>query len=133
MIRLQQIDCLIGDFDTPIACILDGGSGIVGISKKCCEQIGLTYTPVNGWQMESANGSIDQLLRHVPNLCISISGLNFYVQAFILPNLPFHLLLTCPFHILVSCITQDYMDGKQKIQIMCLNFHQTINLWTQSH
>ncbi|EJT98461.1 hypothetical protein DACRYDRAFT_110903 [Dacryopinax primogenitus] len=48
MVPLRQIDCLIGNYDTPIPCILDGSSGIVGISKKCCEQIGLAYTPVNG-------------------------------------------------------------------------------------
>ncbi|EJU00381.1 hypothetical protein DACRYDRAFT_25756, partial [Dacryopinax primogenitus] len=111
-------------------CILDGSSGIVGISEKCCKQIRLAYTPVNGQHMESANRLVNQLLGHIPKLCISISGLNLYIQAFVLPNLPFHLLLGCPFHILTSCITQDYTDGKQKIQITCLNSHQTINLWT---
>ncbi|EJU01696.1 hypothetical protein DACRYDRAFT_52384 [Dacryopinax primogenitus] len=83
--------------------------------------------------MESVNGLVNQLLGHVPNLCIGISSLNFYVQAFVLPNPPFHLLLSCPFHVLASCMTQDYMDRKQKVQITCPNPHQTINLWTQLH
>ncbi|EJT98462.1 hypothetical protein DACRYDRAFT_36021, partial [Dacryopinax primogenitus] len=72
-------------------------------------------------QMKSENSSVNQLLGHVPNLHIGTSSLNFYIQAFVLPNLPFHLLLGRPFHILASCITQDYMDRKQKIQITCLN------------
>ncbi|EJU06441.1 hypothetical protein DACRYDRAFT_44421, partial [Dacryopinax primogenitus] len=100
---------------------------------QCCKQIRLAYTPIKGWHMESANRSVNQLLGHIPNLCIGISSLNFYVQAFILPNPPFHLLLSRPFHVLASCITQDYTDGKQKIQITCPNSHQTINLWMQSH
>ncbi|EJU00954.1 hypothetical protein DACRYDRAFT_29169, partial [Dacryopinax primogenitus] len=101
--------------------ILNGSSGIVGISEQCCEQIGLTYTLIKGWQMESVNGLVDQLLGHIPNLCIGVSGLNFHVQAFVLPNLPFHLLLGRPFHVHASCVMQDYMDGKQKIQITCPN------------
>ncbi|EJU01694.1 hypothetical protein DACRYDRAFT_25766, partial [Dacryopinax primogenitus] len=109
-----------------IPCILNGGSGIVGISEQCCKQIGLAYTPVKGWQMESANGLVNQLLGHIPKLCIGISGLNFYIQALVLPNPPFHLLLSCPFHVLASCVTQTYTDGKQKIQIMCPNSQQTI-------
>ncbi|EJU00277.1 hypothetical protein DACRYDRAFT_54632 [Dacryopinax primogenitus] len=133
MVPLWQIQCLIGNYDTPVPCILNGCSGIVSISEQCCKQIRLAYTPIKGQCMESANDLVSQLLGHIPNLRIGISGLNFYVQAFILPNLPFHLLLSCPFHVLASCITQDYTSRKQKIQITCSNSHQTINLWTQLH
>ncbi|KZO90617.1 hypothetical protein CALVIDRAFT_488412 [Calocera viscosa TUFC12733] len=111
-------------------CVLDGGSGIIAISDRCCEAIGAPIDPTHRTHMESANGNIDRATGVIRNLKVVIADLVFYVQAHILSDPPFDMLLGRPFHTLASCITVDSSDQSQLIEIHCPNTQRTMRLYT---
>ncbi|KZT50530.1 hypothetical protein CALCODRAFT_424203, partial [Calocera cornea HHB12733] len=110
--------------------VLYGGSGIVGISQATCKEIGAVMDPHVKARMESANGSMDKLLGVIHNLLVTIDDMVFYIQAYVLDNLPFDVLLGCPFQVLSSCKTTDYADRSQMVKLTGPNTSVTRQIYT---
>ncbi|KZT53331.1 hypothetical protein CALCODRAFT_404596, partial [Calocera cornea HHB12733] len=110
--------------------VLDSGSGIVSISRATCEEIGAAMDPHVKARMESANGSVDELIGVIHNLPVTIDDMVFYVQAYVLDNPPFDVLLGRPFQVLSSCKTTDFADGSQMVELTCPNTSMTRQIYT---
>ncbi|TFK18709.1 hypothetical protein FA15DRAFT_675076 [Coprinopsis marcescibilis] len=81
--------------------LFDDGLQIVGASKELWQRSGSLLRTHRALKMESANGSVTTTLGMIENLPVKIGsrdGFTIYVQAQVVPNTPYNLLLGQPFH-----------------------------------
>ncbi|KAJ8695797.1 hypothetical protein PTI98_005724 [Pleurotus ostreatus] len=67
--------------------------------------------------MESANLSSNQTIGLAHNVKMSLGPVDLYVQAQIVNDAPYEVLLGRPFFCLTSAVTRDYPDGRQDLTI----------------
>ncbi|TFK17337.1 hypothetical protein FA15DRAFT_605301 [Coprinopsis marcescibilis] len=94
--------------------LFDDGSQIVGASEELWRRSDLPLRTHRALKMESANGSVTTTLGMIENLPVKIGGrdgFTVYVQAQVVPNAPYNLLLGRPFHRLTAAIFSHNTDG----------------------
>ena len=69
--------------------------------------------------METANNSSNWMLGITENLMMTVGGLSVYVQAQVVEDAPYEVLLGQLFLTLLSTNMQDHPDGGQDITLTC--------------
>ncbi|KAG5332830.1 hypothetical protein C0989_006465 [Termitomyces sp. Mn162] len=95
---LSTIMMLI-DNKEEVECIHDSGSQIISMSAEIASDIGLSYNPNIVLNMQSANGTLDQLLGLARNVPCTIGDITVYLQIHILWSPAYDILLGCPFDV----------------------------------
>ena len=111
-------------------CIINNRSQIIVIRKDKWERTGSGYSASRRIMMETTNGSSNWTLGITENLTLTISGLPVQVQAYIVEDAPYEVLLGRPFFTLLSAITQDHPNGNQDITITCPESRSSATLVT---
>ncbi|KAF9470608.1 hypothetical protein BDN70DRAFT_821139 [Pholiota conissans] len=114
--ELRCIEVLFDGKDN-IEGILDEGSQIVGISKTLWESSGLVARSDHQVVMETANSSQERTIGLLHDLKLTIGGYDFYVQAQVVDNAPYDLLLGLPFHVLTTIRHQFFKDGSSHVTL----------------
>ena len=115
---LRVIDATFGA-DTTCECVVDNGSELIVIRKDKWQKTGSDYIPSRNILMETANNSASWTLGITKNLKMTIQGLSVYVQAQIIEDAPYEVLLGRSFFSAFASITKDYTNGDQDITITC--------------
>jgi len=96
-------------------CLLDNGSMIVSMSKAAAIELGLTWDPSVRVNMESASNHVEKTLGLARNVRFSAGGLDIFLQAHILENPPYRVLLGRPFETFTSCTTYTTENGATEL------------------
>ncbi|KAF8670344.1 hypothetical protein AX14_005891 [Amanita brunnescens Koide BX004] len=115
---LRVIDATFGT-DTTRECVVNNGSELIVIRKDKWQKTGSDYILSRNILMETTNSSASWTLGITKNLKMTIQGLSEYVQAQIIEDTPYEVLLGCPFFSAFASITKDYTNGDQDIMITC--------------
>jgi hypothetical protein len=83
--------------------------------------------------MQSANGSHDESLGLVENLQLEIGGMKLHVQAHVIHNPAYNVLLGRPFDILTALHIKNYHNGLQTITITNPNSSKMVSIPTVLH
>ena len=98
-------------------CDLDPGCAIISMSEKTCHELALVYDPSIKIHMRSANGSLDSSLGLARNVPFQIGDITIYLQAHIVRNTAYSILLGRPFDILTESVVRNYSNQDQTITI----------------
>jgi len=112
--------------------ILDMGSEIVVISKSVWEKSGERLTTNDELAIESANKIVASTLGVVNNLKIIVGGAVCYVQAYVVDNAPFELILGLPFLSVAEATTKHFSDGSSSLSISLPGISTPISLSTRA-
>ncbi|KAG5348668.1 hypothetical protein C0989_009054, partial [Termitomyces sp. Mn162] len=85
-----------------VECIHDSGSQIISMSAEIASDIGLSYNPNIVLNMQSANGTMDQLLGLEGNIPCTIGNITIYLQIHVLWSPAYDILLGRPFDVLTQ-------------------------------
>jgi predicted aspartyl protease len=85
-----------------VECILDSGSQIVSISEAVWRTLNRELNPRWKITMQSANGSRDESLGLIENLELEIGGMKLHVQAHVIRNPAYNVLLGRSFDVLTA-------------------------------
>ncbi|KZV86747.1 hypothetical protein EXIGLDRAFT_575788, partial [Exidia glandulosa HHB12029] len=91
--------------------IIDNGSQIVVISQRFWEAVRQPLDNKLKTSMTAANGSTGSTMGVCVNLPVNIAGITFYVQAHVVEEAPFSLLLGRPFLVLAAAEEVNRRDG----------------------
>ena len=100
-----------------LECDLDPGCAIISMSEKTCHELALVYDPSIRIHMRLANGSLDSSLGLARNVPFQIGKITVYLQAHIVRNTAYNILLGRPFDILTESIVRNYSNQDQTITI----------------
>ncbi|KAG9227045.1 hypothetical protein CCMSSC00406_0008245 [Pleurotus cornucopiae] len=100
-----------------VECILDTRSQIIAMRHDVFDNLGLLINIDKFITMESANLSSNQTIGLAHNVKMSLGPVDLYVQAQIVNDAPYEVLLGHPFFCLTSTVTRDYPDGRQDLTI----------------
>ena len=115
-----------------VTCILDQGCQIIAISKAFWESLGVSLLTNRRINMTSANSTVERSLGLIPRLHIRFGLVELVVQAHVMPNAPFDVLLGRPFFQVGLCRTVDFANGEQHITITNPVLRQEITIPTQT-
>ncbi|EJD47105.1 hypothetical protein AURDEDRAFT_62382 [Auricularia subglabra TFB-10046 SS5] len=111
---LRYLDCHIGKFE--VEGVLDTGAQLVIISKRLWVELG---RPIDAnfprITMQSANATKDRTIGLCANLEVKIFDIPFYLQAHVVEEAPFDLLLGRPFFALAQSEETSLPDGETVI------------------
>jgi hypothetical protein len=113
-----------------VKCILDSGSQIVSISEAVWRTLNRKLNPRWKITMQSANGSRNESLGLVENLELEIGGMKLHVQAHVIRNLAYNILLGRPFDVLTASHIKNYRDESQTITITDPNSGKMVSMPT---
>jgi hypothetical protein len=113
-----------------VECILDSGSQIVSISEAVWQTLNRELNPRWKITMQSANGSRDESLGLVENLELEIGGMKLHVQAHVIRNPAYDVLLGRPFDVLTASHIKNYRDESQTITITDPNSGKMVSIPT---
>lgn len=99
------------DGRVPIDAILDEGSQIIGLRREVWERLGLPIRSDHTINMETANTSRSRTVGLLPNLKMMIGKCEFTVQAHVIEEAGYDMLLGRPFHVLAQAHTQHFANG----------------------
>jgi hypothetical protein len=83
--------------------------------------------------MQSANSSHDKSLGLVENLELEIGGMKLHVQAHVIRNPAYDVLLSRPFDVLTASHIKNYRDESQTITITDPNSGKMVSIPTVPH
>jgi hypothetical protein len=113
-----------------VECILDSRSQIVSISKAVWGMLNPELNPCWKITMQSTNGSHNKSLGLVENLELEISSMKLHVQAHVICNPAYDVLLGRPFNVLTALHIQNYRDKSQTITIADPNSGKMVSIPT---
>jgi len=111
--------------------ILDDGSQIIAIRRDIWERTGEALRSDYKMVMESANSTTNGTMGVINDLKITIGGYDFYVQAQVIENAPYELLLGRPFSILTEANTKNFKDGSSHLTMVDPNSKAQISIPTR--
>lgn len=114
-----------------VAGIYDPGAELVCISSQMVEELGLAYCKDTNIMMRDANGGTKKTYGIIEMLELTIAGVSLFVQAFIIDNPPYNLLLGRPFQIAGKIDTTDV--GEVLLMKDPKNENRTIRIPTRPH
>jgi hypothetical protein len=100
-----------------VECILNSRLQIVSISEAVWQTLNQELNPHWKITMQSANGSHDGSLGLIENLELEIGGMKLHVQAHVIRNLAYDVLLGRPFDVLTASHIKNYCNELQTITI----------------
>jgi hypothetical protein len=113
-----------------VECILDSRSQIVSISEAVWRTLNHKLNPLWKITMQSANRSCDKSLGLIENLELEIGGMELFVQAHIIRNPAYDVLLGRPFDILTASHIKNYCDESQTITLTDTNSGKMVSIPT---
>jgi hypothetical protein len=113
-----------------VECILDSRSQIVSISKAVWRTLNQELNPRWKITMQSANGLHNESFGLIENLELKISGMKLHVQAHVIRNLAYDVLLSRPFDILTALHIKNYRNKWQTITITDPNSGKMVSIPT---
>lgn len=113
---LRVVHPIIGD-GLQVECVLDSGSSIVAIRRDVWAKLGSPAVLEKSIEMEVANGSLSNTRGMVPNLPFNFGGIVVHLQAQVVDNAPWEVLLGRPFESLTRLTTQNFENGDTEITI----------------
>jgi hypothetical protein len=113
-----------------VECILDSRSQIVSISEAAWRTLNRELNPRWKITMQSANGSRDESLGLVGNLELEIGSMKLHVQAHVIRNPAYDVLLGRPFDVLTASHIKNYRDKSQTITITDPNSGKMVSIPT---
>jgi hypothetical protein len=113
-----------------VECILDSGSQIVSISKVVWQMLNRELNPCWKFTLQSANGSRNKSLGLVENLELKIGSMKLHVQAHVIRNPAYDILLGRPFDILTALHIKNYRNKLQTITITNPNSGKMVSIPT---
>lgn len=113
-----------------IECILDNGSQIVSMSEAVWLTLNRPYNPNHKISLQSANGTRDWSLGIVENLELEIGGMKLYVQAHVIREPAYNILLGRPFDVLTTSIVKNHRNEDQIITLHDPNSDKVVTLAT---
>ncbi|EED82435.1 predicted protein [Postia placenta Mad-698-R] len=126
---IRSIIALI-DNKEQIECIVDPGSQIVAMSEEVCLGLNLLFDPTIQLNMQSANGEVDRSLGLIRNVPFRIGEIVLYLQAHVIRNAAYDILLGRPFDMLTQSVVKNFADENQTITILCPNTGETVTIPT---
>lgn len=126
---IRSIIALI-DNKEQIECIVDPGSQIVAMSEEICLGLNLLFDPTIQLNMQSANGEVDRSLGLIRNVPFRIGEIVLYLQAHVIRNAAYDILLGRPFDVLTQSVVKNFADENQTITILCPNTGETVTIPT---
>ncbi|KAF8996269.1 hypothetical protein BDQ17DRAFT_1517319, partial [Cyathus striatus] len=98
--------------------LLDNGSEIVAIRRDLWQKLNIPIDSMQHVTLEAANGSKSSSVGLLSNLKVSIGPITLYLQAQVLDDMPYNLLLGRPFSHLAQARIQDFANGDQHITLI---------------
>ncbi|EED77428.1 predicted protein, partial [Postia placenta Mad-698-R] len=126
---IRSIIALV-DNKEQIECIVDPGSQIVAMSEEVCLGLNLLFNPTIQLNMQSANGEVDRSLGLIQNVPFRIGEIVLYLQAHVIRNAAYDILLGRPFDVLTQSVVKNFADENQTITILCPNTGETVTIPT---
>ncbi|EED77375.1 predicted protein, partial [Postia placenta Mad-698-R] len=126
---IRSIIALV-DNKEQIECIVDPGSQIVAMSEEVCLGLNLLFDPTIQLNMQSANGEVDRSLGLIRNVPFRIGEIVLYLQAHVIRNAAYDILLGRPFDVLTQSVVKNFADENQTITILCPNTGETVTIPT---
>lgn len=114
-----------------VECLLDNGSQIVSMSEAVWRYIKKELNPDHKITLQSANGTRDLSLGIVENLELEIGGMKLYVQAHVIRDAAYDILLGRPFDVLTASTVENHRDATQDITLHDPNSDKTAKIHTQ--
>ena len=98
-------------------CILDQGCQIIAISKAVWEALGVPVLNERQISMTAANSTVERSIGLIPRLKLQFGPVEMVVQAHVMNNAPFNVLLGRLFFQAGWCRTTDFANGEQHITL----------------
>ena len=115
-VALRCLDVLM-EGNVTTNCILDQGCQIIAISKAVWEALGVPVLNERQISMTAANGTVERSIGLIPRLKLQFGPVEMVVQAHVMNNTPFNVLLGRPFFQAGRCRTTDFANGEQHITL----------------
>ncbi|KNZ74478.1 hypothetical protein J132_06827, partial [Termitomyces sp. J132] len=103
---------------------------IILMSAEIASNLGLSYDPNIILNMQSANGTMDQLLGLACNVPCTIGNITVYLQIHVLQSPTYNILLRCLFDVLTQSTVNTLSDVKTTITITDPNTGQQCTIPT---
>ncbi|EJD32949.1 hypothetical protein AURDEDRAFT_41517, partial [Auricularia subglabra TFB-10046 SS5] len=91
--------------------IIDSGAMLVIISRQFWEDLGKPIDITRRMSLEAANNTTAPTLGLCANLEVKVAGISFFLQAHVVEDAPFSLLLGRPFLSLANACEEHRGDG----------------------
>ena len=111
--------------------ILDEGFQIIAIRRDIWERTGEALCSDYKMVVESPNSTTNSTMGVINDLKITIGGYDFYVQAQVIKNAPYELLLGQPFSILTKANNKNFKDGSSHLTTVDPNSKAQISIPTR--
>ncbi|KAF4621494.1 hypothetical protein D9613_001245 [Agrocybe pediades] len=111
--ELRAIDVVIEGITVEGVC--DTGSQIVCLRKDVWEKINVPVRSDHVMLIESANESTNSTIGLLHNLKITIGGYDFYVQAQVVENAPYEMLIGLPLLTYTESVLKLFKDGSMHV------------------
>ncbi|KAF9553052.1 hypothetical protein CPC08DRAFT_754436 [Agrocybe pediades] len=128
--ELRAIDVIVNG-NVLVEGVCDSGSQIVGIRKDVWEKIGLPVRSDHIMAIESAHKTKESTIGLLQDLKLSIGGYDFYVQAQVVENAPYELLLGLPLLNYTRAGVQHFENGDAHLTLHDPNTDATITVPTR--
>lgn len=115
-LALRSVDAVVGG-KLEVECVLDQGAAFVAIRRDVVEALGGVVRTDQVIVMTAANSTQDETQGRLPDVPFKFGGLTVYVQAHVVLNAPFRVLLGRPFFAHCKALTQDEVDGSQHLTL----------------
>lgn len=114
-----------------VECVLDSGTKLVIIRKGVWESLNVPMKPTQTYNLVAANQTCTSTLGKLNNIRVSFGSVTLYLQAQVIEEAPFDILLGQPFFALARAQTSHNVNGKQMITIKDLNTDEIVTLVTR--
>ncbi|KAF9536297.1 hypothetical protein CPC08DRAFT_652196 [Agrocybe pediades] len=128
--ELRAIDVIL-EGNIKVEGLCDSGSQIVGIRKDIWEKLGKPVRSDHIMSIESAHKTKEFTIGLLQDLKLTIGGYDFYVQAQVVANAPYEILLGLPLFTLTRGNLQHYENGDAHLTLHDPNTHATITVPTR--
>jgi hypothetical protein len=113
-----------------VKCILNSRLQIVSISKAVWQMLNQELNPCWKITMQSANGSCNKSLSLVEKFELKIGGMKLHIQAHVIRNPAYDVLLGRPFNVLTALHIKNYHNESQTITITDPNSGKMVSIPT---
>ncbi|EJD34527.1 hypothetical protein AURDEDRAFT_47730, partial [Auricularia subglabra TFB-10046 SS5] len=110
--------------------VLDGGAQIVIVSKRLWQETGQALDESRQLTLEAANNTKNRTVGLLANLPVIVGGITFYLQAYVVEDAPFDLLLGRPFYGLACANETSDESGATFISLADPNSDRAVRLPT---
>ncbi|KAF8800910.1 hypothetical protein BYT27DRAFT_7116368 [Phlegmacium glaucopus] len=127
--ELRAVDVIIEGCE--VEATIDDGSQILSIREDVWQKSGLPLRADKTIVMESANLTQDKTLGLIKDLKLIIGGYDFYVQAQVVREAPYEVLLGRPFFTLTQASHQHYSNRDSRLRVLDPNTQELITIPTR--